>query len=247
MNIGFEIPTTEQIVKRPKDENDICYKKKARMLTELMALENGFTLHEILNPKRDKLIPCVTDVSCSIELLSSPHVTIPSLDFNHVTEGLTNLIYNIANSKSSKYVRQNPVCNEIINHANHFFSVLKTSKDEREGILTAFCIIPIKDGVQREKKIEPERPPEYDQSHNTKPVHPFFPEISGVEPFLGLIKDQLGEIPNFIRKNPNDDECKEYNWMLENTKESMHEHLLNLVESSSDDDFNPDEAFHYLS
>ncbi|EAX97749.1 hypothetical protein TVAG_080090 [Trichomonas vaginalis G3] len=238
---GFQIPTSQLITEQPKQENLQLIERKRRLLTELAALEMGFSYFDYLDPSRNSLPSSATDVPCSVELLSAPKIERKYLDNIASSKALADLITDIAHNPSPlPYIgsRTSPICNDIVKHANGFFAQYEASREQRAGILTAFCIIPRKTKQETTTKTSElqEKPMEEDPS---KRVHPFFPDVRDVKPLLGLIKEQLGEFPNFIKDPPTDAECEENLWVM--GENEIHDHLFKICGSSSDDDFDPDE------
>jgi len=243
-NLGFQIPTSEMVEKPIREENYELNDKKRRLLTELAAIETGFSLFEFMNPARDLLQSSASDMACSVELLSNPKTNFAEINHIAASQQLANIIMEIAENPSSESYTppsRTPKCVDIVRHSKSFFAQLKSTREARTSFLSSFCMIP-----QRSKldKSRPQPIPEKineDDLGNSKRVHPFFPDIKGVQPFLGAMKKQLGEFPNFIKNPPSDDECDESSWLMKD--DSLHNHLLEICGSSSDDDFDPDANF----
>lgn len=238
---GFQIPPAQVITAQPKQENLQLLEKKRRILTELAALENDFSYFDYLDPTRNILPVSATHVPCSVEPLAAPKIDKKYIDHIEASKAMADLIIDIASNPSPlPYIgsRTPPIFNDIVKHANGFFAQYEASREQRAGLLTAFCIIPRK--VKMEQAPKPselqEKPVEEDTS---KRVHPFFPDVRDVKPLLGLIKEQLGEFPNFIKDPPTDAECEENRWLMGDKE--IHDHLFKICGSSSDDDFDPDE------
>ena len=243
--LGFTIPPKQAIVKGPREENAMLIEKKGRLLTELAALESNISLFDYLNPERNNLQSSVTDVPCAVEMLEAPTIKNINLNTIDATNALADLIVSIGENPSKEPYnrpRPTPICNDIVKHANGFFAQLQSSHEARAGLLTAFCVIPIKPkDDQQAKAAEP--PAASDAKHEeeelTKRVHPFFPDVVGTKPLLGLMKKQLGEFPNFVKDPPNDEECEENLWLMKESE--IPDHLEKICGSSSDDDFDPDQ------
>ena len=242
--LGFTIPSKQVIVKMPRDENAMLIERKGRLLTELAALESNISLFDYLNPARNNLQSSVTDVPCAVEMLEAPIIRRANLDTIQATNALADLIVSIGENPSKEPFnrpRPTPICNDIVKHANGFFAQLEASHEARAGLLTAFCIIPIRPkDDQQNKAVEPPAASETKPEEElTKRVHPFFPDVVGTQPLQGLMKKQLGEFPNFVKDPPTDEECEENLWMM--PENAVHDHLMKICGSSSDDDFDPDQ------
>ena len=242
-NFGFSIPSDHLINNNSKKENEELLDKKKRILTELAAIENGFNLFDFLNPARDQLQSSSCDVPCSIELLHFPKVKKKEINRVQSSKQLSELILKIANNPNKEpYTPRlfKPKCHEIIKHSNLFYANLNAIHEARTGFLTSFCLLPNK--TQPEKiNVLPQVEKVEEDTLNNKRIHPFFPDVKGIQPLLGLMKQQLGEFPSFIKNPPSDDECLESVWTLKD--DVIHNHLLEICGSSSDDDFDPDDIF----
>ena len=248
--LGFTIPPRQAIIKKPKDENNILIDRKARLLTELAALENNISLFDYLNPARNHLQSSVTDVPCAVELLQAPKVSRTNINPVEASNALADLIMNIGQNPTKEPYnrpRPTPICNDIVKHANGFFAQLQASREARAGLLTAFCIIPLKPKEdQQNKSTEPPAATEIKQEdETTKRVHPFFPDVVGTQPLQGLMKKQLGEFPNFVKDPPTEEECEENLWLMPDN--AIHEHLMKICGSSSDDEFDPDQQLRNMT
>ena len=237
---GFKLPTSEEIIKQPMTENEMLIKKKQRLLTELAALENNISLFDFLDPNRDQLMSCVIDVPYDVQLFNNVEFKCPPIDEISSSKSLADLIVDIGSHPTDhpyKKQRPPPICEDIVKHSNEFFAQMKASLELRSGINTAFCIIP-----QRNKETpnpKPSEPIDLSQEEDPpKQIHPFFPDLGLSNPLKGLMKEQLGEFPNFIRDTPTESECKEYRWMLND--DDIDNYLLSIAGSSDDDDFDPD-------
>ena len=241
-NLGFSYPQPNQIIIHAQEENARLEVKKQRLLSELAAIENDISLFDWLDPERNKLLSSVTDVPCSTELLSAKKREKPTLDLSQASDDLSLLIEEIgSNPTSYSYIVSRPstTCKAICNHAHVFFSQFSRMKETRLGLMTPFGVI------RKSTKNYDTAPPDSnadDESQNAKRVHPMFPDIKGIRPLLGLMKEQLGEFPNYIKNSiknlPDDEECKELR--LAQLPDCLEKHLLDICGSSSDDDFNPD-------
>ena len=239
-HLGFTLPQPQQITQGPKEENEKLLDRKQRLLTELAALETGIDIFDFLDPVRDQLQTSVTDVSCSVELLSvSGKQRKPGINVNEASAALAQIITEIGKSPSRvqfEIPRPPPKSQGIVNHARVFFAQLKQLKDARAGVLTAFSVIPVTKGAQQQAA--PTEQPQDDDTPSAKCVHPFFPDVKGLGPLLGHMKEQLGEFPNFVRKQPSEEECRELR--LAADPDCLKKHLLEICGSSSDDEFDPD-------
>jgi hypothetical protein len=107
--------------------------------------------------------------------------------------------------------------------------------EQRAPLKTAFAVIPQKDPQVKQERAESVNE---DDRASSKRVHPFFPDVAGLRPLLGIMKEQLGEFPNFVKNPPDDAECEELR--LEAPPDWHKKHILEICGSSSDDDFDPD-------
>jgi hypothetical protein len=239
--VGFTAPSPQVIIQPPIQENEKLIDHKAHILTELAAIEQGISLFDFLDPARDQLQSSVASVPCQVKLLSGSRRFPPKpLSVGECGTVLAEIIIEMGKSPSTTPVqipRGTPKCEAILNHAHVFFAQLKDSRDARMGLQTAVGLIPHR-GPQA-KPPTPNPPPEDDQT-GTKRVHPFFPDVHGIEPLLGHMKEQLGEFPNFVRNPPDDAQCEELRFAAE--PDWMRTHLLEICGSSSDDEFDPDAA-----
>lgn len=228
------------VIQFPQQDNLKLLERKQRILTELAAIENKISIFDFLDPVRDTLQSSVTDVPCSVTLLSSTNKNKQKLNIDHASTELSNIILEMGVSHAPTPLNPNrptPKCDEIVNHAKIFFHQLKTVKEARAGLLTAFSVIPRKsDGT--EVKAEPQQPTPPEETQQVKRVHPFFPDIRGLQSLLGHMKQQLGEFPTFVRNQPDDAECEELR--MQAPKDCLQKHLLEICGSSSDDEFDPD-------
>lgn len=240
-NLGFQIPQPAQITQDLAAENEKLLDRKQRLLTELAALETDIDIFDFLDPARDELQTSVTDVSCSVELLSvSGKQSKPPINVSEAANALASIITDMGRSPSRVQFdipRPPPKSQNIANHARIFFAQLKQLKDSRAGLLTAFSVIPIRNGGQPATPTV-ETAAQDDEPPSTKCVHPFFPDVKGLGPLLGHMKEQLGEFPNFVHRQPSDEECKELK--LAAGPDCLKNHLLEICGSSSDDEFDPD-------
>ncbi|OHT00528.1 hypothetical protein TRFO_07838 [Tritrichomonas foetus] len=238
-NLGFTFPPPNQIIAFPQQENDKLAEKKQHILTELAALENGMSLFDWLNPERNNLQTSVTDVPCTVELLSVKHnAKRENLHLDEASNALSVIIEDIGNHPTqTPYItaRPTPTCASIVNHAKVFFAQLHRMKEARIGMTTPFGVI---QQTAADYGPLPQETPAKEDSSAAKRVHPFFPDIKGIKPLLGHMKEQLGEFPNFIKNPPDDDECEELR--LAADENILKQHLLEICGSSSDDEFNPD-------
>lgn len=243
-NLGFSLPQPNQIIEFPQQENIKLAEKKQRLLTELAAIENGLNLFDWLNPERNTLQTSVTDVPCGVELLSvQEQGKRTRLDMNQASNELSEIIEEIGSNPtpySYNVSRPTPTCEAICNHAHVFFSELRRMKESRIGLSTPFGLIHPKTDCD---------PPPADNAADednaaTKRVHPFFPDIKGIRPLLGHMKQQLGEFPNFIKNPPDDEECEELR--MAQSSDCYKKHILEICGSSSDDEFNPDSPLETL-
>lgn len=243
-NIGFTFPQQNQIIEFPQQENQKLAEKKQRLLTELAAIENGLNLFDWLNPERNTLQTSVTDVPCGVELLSvQQQAKQTRLEMNDASDALSKIIEDFGNNPTPfpyNVSRPTPTCDAICNHAHVFFAELKRMKESRIGLTTPFGVIHPKNDCE---PLPTENPSDED-SAAVKRVHPFFPDIKGIKPLLGHMKQQLGEFPNFIKNPPDDEECEELR-MAQN-EDCLKKHLIEICGSSSDDEFNPDSPLETL-
>lgn len=243
-NIGFTFPQQNQIIELSQIENMRLAEKKQRLLTELAAIENGLNLFDWLNPERNNLQTSVTDVPCEVKLLSvKPQAKRARLDMNEASNALSNIIEEFGNNPTTypyNVSRPTPTCNSICNHAHVFYSELRRMKESRIGLSTPFGVL--HPNIDYDP-VSAENPSDEDSS-NAKRKHDLFPDIKGIRPLLGHMKQQLGEFPNFIKNPPDDDECEE----LRNAQKPncLQKHLLEICGSSSDDEFNPDSPLETL-
>lgn len=239
-HLGFTPPQPQQITQGPAAENAKLIERKQRLLTELAALETGIDIFDFLDPARDQLQTSVTDVSCSVELLSvSGKQHKPGINVREASAALAAIITDIGESPSRvqfEIPRPPPKSSGIANHARVFFAQLKQLKDARAGVLTAFSVIPVTKGTEQAPAQSDQ--PQDDDTPSSKCVHPFFPDVKGLGPLLGHMKEQLGEFPNFVRKQPSEEECRELR--LAADPDCLKKHLLEICGSSSDDEFDPD-------
>ena len=240
-NVGFSFPSTNQILSMPIQENEKLADKKQRILTELAAIENGISLFDWLNPERNNLQTSVTDVPCSVELLSVDRtLKRRHVDVDSASNALSEIIEDIGTHPTPmpyKISRPDLTCDAIVNHAKVFFAQLHRMKQARIGLSTPFGVIQHNNA---DYTSIPQEQPAEEETPATKRVHPFFPDIKGIRPLLGLMKEQLGEFPNYIKNPPDDDECDELRRAIDDPK-ILEKHLLDICGSSSDDEFNPDQ------
>ena len=237
--LGFTFPQPQQIIEEPIQENKKLVERKQRLLTELAAIETGIDIFDFLDPARNQLNSSVTDVPCDVELLYvSKKQRKKAVNIGKASTELARIIMDIGSHAPRTPLdipRDPPKCTAIVNHAKVFFAQLKQLKDARAGLLTAFSVIPRRQAPapqQQQEQPAEEEPP------STKRVHPFFPDVKGLGPLLGHMKEQLGEFPNFVEKQPTDIECQELRLAAE--PDCLEKHLLEICGSSSDDEFDPD-------
>jgi hypothetical protein len=243
--LGFAFPSTQAIIQTPTQENEKLVGRKARILTELAAIEQGISLFDFLDPARDQLQSSVTDVPCQVELLSGSRRSPPKpLVVSECSSLLADTILEIGRSPASVPVvppRPPPKCDAIVRHAQVFFAQLKQSHDLRAGLTTSFGVIAKREA---QAKPPPPDPGPIEEPPPGKRVHPFFPDVQGLGPLLGHMKEQLGEFPNFVRNPPSDAECEELR--LAADPDCFRKHLLEICGSSSDDEFDPDAALEQM-
>jgi hypothetical protein len=239
--LGFTFPSSQVVVQTPLQENEKLFERKARLLTEIAAIEQSIPLSDFLDPARDQLPSSVTDIPCQVKLLSSIRKSPPKpLAIRECGQILADAIIQMGQSPAPfplHIPRPPPRCDAIVKHARVFFAQLKDTRDARAGLHTAFGVIP---HVDTQAKPPPPEPPAEDDQSSSKRVHPFFPDVQGLGPLLGHMKQQLGEFPNFVRNPPDDAEAEELRLAAE--PDCLRKHLLEICGSSSDDEFDPDAA-----
>jgi hypothetical protein len=239
--LGFTFPPPAVIIQGPTQENEKLLDRKARILTELAAIEQGISLFDFLDPARDQLQSSVTDVPCQVKLLSGARDR-PNepLNIHSTSTALGDIILQIGKNPSRMPVecpRGPPTCDAIVNHAKIFFAQLRQIHNSRAGLATAFGVLPHAAAHPKQPLADVKTE---DEPQSAKRVHPFFPDVQGLGPLLGHMKEQLGEFPNFVRNPPDDAECEELRLAAE--PDCLRKHLLEICGSSSDDEFDPDAA-----
>ena len=250
-NLGFSMPSIQMITDAPHKKNHELIERKKAILTELAAIESGINIFDFIDPARNNLLCSVTDVPCAVEVLSSPQVDVEPLNVQEASQKLAQLIVEIGQnpSKTSYEVpRKEPRCKAIVKHAKVFFAQQKAIEEIQSGIKTAFCVFPkIKQEIPSAGHLspsEPENSPDQKKDYpysEQKKDYPYYPEVYGLNansPLTGLMKQQLGELPPYIRNPPDNDELDEL--LLQVKLGALEEHILDICGNSSDDDFDPD-------
>ena len=224
---------------------------KANRKADMTLVEKTIRAFVLLEGLATAGLPFVFKGGTSLMLLTKSSKRMKPLNVQEASQKLAQLIVEIGQnpSKTSYEVpRKEPRCKAIVKHAKVFFAQQKAIEEIQSGIKTAFCVFPkIKQEIPSAGHLspsEPENSPDQKKDYpysEQKKDYPYYPEVYGLNansPLTGLMKQQLGELPPYIRNPPDNDELDEL--LLQVKPGALEEHILDICGNSSDDDFDPD-------